>query len=261
MRGAERRRGRMAILRVLAARHRPPSTGQPFRPVVAMPSVIQRWKRMKMIRTGSDEDDGAGHEHPVVGLVLAGGERRERDRQRVHVRFLGHHERVEEAVPAAEEGQDPERREDRHGDRHDDLPEDPPLVRPVDPGGLEQLVRDADMNWRVRKTPNGPTRNGRIRPGYVLTSPRLLIRTKFGIRVIAGRDHQRREDETHDQALAAPLELGERVAEHRAEQDVADGDDERDHGRVEEEAREVELAEEPLVVVDRRRPSAGTSAC
>ena len=38
-------------------------------------------------------------------------------------------------------------------------------------------------NCRIRKTPNGPARNGRISPGKVLTIPRLLTSTNSGTKV------------------------------------------------------------------------------
>ncbi len=39
------------------------------------------------------------------------------------------------------------------------------------------------MNWRMRKTPNGLTRNGRKRPGSVSTSPAFATSTKSGTKV------------------------------------------------------------------------------
>ena len=39
------------------------------------------------------------------------------------------------------------------------------------------------MNWRIRKTPNGPARNGRIIPGSVLVRPMLVVSTNSGTNV------------------------------------------------------------------------------
>ncbi len=39
------------------------------------------------------------------------------------------------------------------------------------------------MNCRIRKTPNGPARNGRNMPGSVLVSPRLVVSTNSGTKV------------------------------------------------------------------------------
>jgi hypothetical protein len=39
------------------------------------------------------------------------------------------------------------------------------------------------MNWRMRKTPNGLTRNGRIRPGRLSMSPALATSTNSGTNV------------------------------------------------------------------------------
>ena len=39
------------------------------------------------------------------------------------------------------------------------------------------------MNCRIRKTPNGPARNGRIIPTSVLDSPILVVSTKSGTNV------------------------------------------------------------------------------
>ena len=39
------------------------------------------------------------------------------------------------------------------------------------------------MNCRMRKTPNGLTRNGRIRPGRVSISPTFATRTNSGTKV------------------------------------------------------------------------------
>src|SRR5450759_1476633 len=62
-----------------------------------------------------DDQDGhnhnglPGHEHAVVGYeLLIVGKQRQRHRQRVVVLGLGDHERPQEVVPAAEEGEDPE---------------------------------------------------------------------------------------------------------------------------------------------------------
>ena len=60
--------------------------------------------------------------------------------------------------------------------------------------------------------------------------------------------------------LPREAQLGQRVAEHRAEHEVADRHGERDDDRVEEEPREVQLVEQPLVVVERRRRRAARSA-
>ncbi len=39
------------------------------------------------------------------------------------------------------------------------------------------------MNCRIRKTPNGPARNGRNMPGRVSVSPRLVVRMNSGTKV------------------------------------------------------------------------------
>ena len=39
------------------------------------------------------------------------------------------------------------------------------------------------MYCRIRNTPNGPARNGRIMPGSELVSPMLVVRTNSGMNV------------------------------------------------------------------------------
>ena len=71
------------------------------------------------------------------------GVERQRDRQRVLVLGLGHDERPEEVVPAAEEREDAERRQGGPAQRQDDPSEDPQLAGAVDAGGVDQLVGQA----------------------------------------------------------------------------------------------------------------------
>src|SRR5690348_15887176 len=58
-----------------------------------------------------DDDRRPGEEQAVVGAVLTGRVEGERDREGVVVLRLGHDEGPQEVVSAADEGEDPERRE------------------------------------------------------------------------------------------------------------------------------------------------------
>ena len=64
-------------------------------------------------------------------------------------------------------------------------------------------------------------------------------------------DHQRRQHDGEEHPLAGELELGQGVAEHRAEQQVPCRHGEGDDGRVEEVPGEVEAVEQVAVVLQR----------
>ncbi len=142
-----------------------------------------------------------------------------------------------------------ERRQHRRRDRHDDRPEDPELVGAVDPGRLEQLVRDAQHELAHQEHAEGPGEERQDQARIGVHEPEVAHQDEVRDERDPGRHHERGEDEAHDHPLAAPAQLGERVAEHRAEHEVADGHGKRDDRRVEEEPREVELIEQPAVVV------------
>ena len=96
------------------------------------------------------------------------------------------------------------------------------------------------MNWRIRKTPKAPARNGRIRPHAGVRQVHVGHEHEQRHERDERRDHHRRQHHGEEHPLAGELELGQGVAEHRAEQQVAGGDGEGDDRRVEEVPREVE---------------------
>ena len=83
------------------------------------------------------------------------------------------------------------------------------------------------MNWRIRKTPNGPARNGRIIPGSVLVRPMLVVSTNSGTNVTTPGTISVPSTTANSTFLPRNCGLAS-VAEHRAEDHVPERDGDRD---------------------------------
>ena len=117
--------------------------------------------------------------------VLARGEQRKGDRERVPILGLGDHQRPEEVVPADEERQDPQRGEGRPAERQDDpqkiLSSPAPSTRPAS----IRSSRQAEEELPHQGTPRSG-RPGTAGAGWgslSLCRPRLFTSTNSGTNV------------------------------------------------------------------------------
>ncbi len=218
-----------------------------------MPSMTRRWNAEEHEEDRDDDDGGAGEQQPVVGRVLALGVQGQGHREGVGVLGLRDDERPQEVVPAAEEGEDPQRREGRPAQRQDDPREDLQLARAVDPSRVEQVPGQPEDELPHEEHAERGGQERQEEPGEAVDEPRVRHEDEQRHERHDARDEQGAHDEGEQRLLAAELEHRQGVAEHRAEQEVADGDDDRDDGGVEEVGAEVEAGEQLGVVVEGRR--------
>ena len=162
-----------------------------------MPSMNLRWKARKSSRIGHDDDGGPGEEQAVVRGVLALGEQRQRDGQGVGVLGLRDDERPEEVVPAAEEGEDAQRRQGRPAQRQDDPREDPQLAGAVDAAGVEQVPGQAEDVLPHEEDPErrGEERQEQARQG--VDEPGVRDEHELRHEGDDAGDHQRRQTTTN----------------------------------------------------------------
>ena len=141
----------------------------------------------------------------------------------------------------AEEGQDAQRRQGGPAQRQDDAAEDPQLAGAVDPSGVDQVVGQARDVLPHQEHAERGDQERQDQPGQGVGEPGVGASTNSGTKVTTPGTISV-PSTTHEQHVPArEVELGQGVAEHRAEEQVAHGDDEGDDRGVHEVVREVAL--------------------
>src|SRR5438093_8614497 len=193
----------------------------------------------------SDHERGRRHEQMVARPRFL-PERREAHLDRSEVGLGGNDERPLEGVPRAQEGDETGRDQGRDREREDDAPEEPQVARPIDPGGVGELGRNrekelAHQKYRERARNERhdlylirvePTEARKPEARGLARAHEHIVRNKRGLT----GDHQRREEEREEDALAAEAHPCEGVRGEAGGRELEDRHDHGDEDRVDEVA-------------------------
>src|SRR6266550_3505359 len=194
---------------------------------------------------GSDHERGRRHEQMVARPCFL-AERGEPHLDRPKVRLRRDDEGPLEGVPRAQEGDEAGRDQGRDREREDDAPEEPQVPRAVNPGGVGELVRDREKELahqkyreRTRDERNDlylvrvePAEAGKSEARGLARAHEHIVRNERGLT----GDHERREEEREEDALAGEAHPREGVRGEAGGRELEDRYDHGDKDRVDEVA-------------------------
>src|SRR2546428_8894441 len=169
---------------------------------------------------GSDHERGRCHEQMVARPRFL-PERREAHLDRSEVGLGGNDERPLEGVPRAQECDETGRDQGRDREREDDAPEEPEMSGAIHTRRIRKLARDRQKELthqedreRARNERHDlylirvePTEARKPEARGLARAHEHIVRNERGLT----GDHQRREEESEEDALAAEAHPGERV--------------------------------------------------
>ena len=216
-----------------------------------MPSTKKRCRARKTIEHRDQRHHRGGHDQSVFLRVL-GDEHADADLDGLQVGLGQVDQRTEEVVPGGDEREDRQCRDCRHRQRQHDPPPDAVFAHAVDPRRLAQLVRDRHVELAHQEHAKGGKCLQADQRHVRVVQPELPHHQELRHHVDLPGHGDGGDIGQEERVPVREAQLGERVGGEARRQQLQDGDDHRQLGRVVDEQRQRDLRPDVDIVLPAR---------